>query len=102
MKMTQDTSVTRIWMEAMNQKDMTPEQRKTDTDESQGFVKEVAKGLVKEVGVTLKWGLWGALLGAIALGGIGFWKFGFTGLWVGALAGALVGGIGAIVLFTSA
>ena len=69
----------------------------------EGFGKELArdvsKGLLKETGVTLKWGLWGAVLGAIVLGGVGAWYFSAAGLVVGALAGALLGGIAGVVVY---
>lgn len=81
-----------------------PSSSKTEIDQSEGFAQEViretSKGLLKEAAVTLKWGLSGAVGGAVLLGGVGFWKYGSTGLWIGALAGALVGGIGAVVLYT--
>lgn len=61
-----------------------------------GFIKElgrdVGKDLLRETGTTMKWTLGGALVGAVALGGIGFWKFGIAGLAIGAVAGAAVGG----------
>jgi hypothetical protein len=74
-----------------------------ETAKPEGFAKELArdvsKGLLKETGVTLKWGLWGAVLGAIVLGGVGAWYFSAAGLVVGALAGALLGGIAGVVVY---
>ena len=61
--------------------------------------REVSKGLLQEAGTTLKWGFGGALIGAMALGGIGVWKFGLTGLWIGALVGAVLGGLGGVVVY---
>lgn len=60
------------------------------------FIKElgrdIGKDLLCETGTTIKWTLGGALVGAAVLGGLGFWKFGVTGLAIGAVAGAIVGG----------
>jgi hypothetical protein len=76
----------------------------TEIELSEGIAKEVfletSKGLLKEAAVTLRLGISGAAVGAVLLAGSGCWKFGFTGLWIGAIAGALVGGVGAIVLYT--
>ena len=92
--------------------DMTPKSPKptefspaeTENEQSEGIAKEIlrdtSKGLLKEAAVTLKWGIFGAVVGAVLLGGAGLWKFGFTGFWVGALTGALVGGVGAVALYT--
>jgi hypothetical protein len=49
--------------------------------------------LVHETGTTIKWAVGGALIGAVVLGGLGFWKFGVTGLAIGAIAGGVVGGV---------
>ncbi len=62
---------------------------------------EVKKGLVKEARNTLKWGLGGAIAGGLVLGILGLVKFGVTGLWIGAIAGALIGGIGAVFFYLS-
>jgi len=83
---------------------MKPEDQPTDKTsqgaqkipESKGFVREVGrdvgKHLLRETGTTIKWAFGGAVVGAIIVGGVGFWKFGVTGLWIGAVAGALLGG----------
>lgn len=64
---------------------------------TEGFIKEVGrevgKGLIRETGITIKWALGGALIGGVVLGGLGFWKFGTTGLAIGAIVGAVVGGV---------
>lgn len=67
----------------------------------QGFGREVLRGVAKEAGVTLKWAAGGAVSGAGLLGGIGLAMFGFTGLGIGALVGAVVGGVGAVLLYTT-
>ena len=62
-----------------------------------GFIKEigqeVGQDLVQETGTTIKWAVGGALIGAVVLGGLGFWKLGVTGLAIGAIAGGVVGGV---------
>jgi len=64
---------------------------------TEGFIKEVGrdvgKHLLRETGTTIKWAVSGALIGAVVLGGLGFWKFGVTGLAIGAIVGAVVGGV---------
>lgn len=61
------------------------------------FIKEsgrvVGKQLLRETGTTIKWALAGAFLGGVVLGGLGFWKFGITGFFVGAIVGAVAGGV---------
>ena len=63
---------------------------------AEGFVKETAREVGKELfnqsKLTLKWALGGAVVGALALGGVGFWFLGLSGLGVGALIGAVLGG----------
>ncbi|MGB0582443.1 MAG: hypothetical protein ACPGVU_22350 [Limisphaerales bacterium] len=66
------------------------------------FAKEVGKGLLHEGKNTVKWGLGGALLGAVVLLGAGWFKFGFKVGLIGAGVGAIVGGIGAAWLYISA
>ena len=60
-----------------------------------GLVKDVAldvgKGLLSETKITLKWALVGAFIGALIVGGAGFWFLGLKGL--GALIGAVIGAI---------
>ena len=64
--------------------------------QSEGFVKETArevgKELISQSKLTLKWALGGAVIGALALGGVGFWFLGISGLGFGALIGAVLGG----------
>ena len=70
-----------------------PAQEKPD---SESFIKElgrgVGKGLLRETGATIKWAVGGAVLGALVAGGFGLWKFGITGMGIGAIAGAVIGG----------
>ena len=74
--------------------------------EQAGFLKslgrEVGRGLIKEAGATLKWGIGGAIVGAAAIGALGLVKFGLTGGGIGAVAGAVIGGIGAVYVYTTA
>jgi hypothetical protein len=74
--------------------------------ESESFAKETAKevgkGLLKEGKTTVKWGFWGAVVGAVALGGAGWFKFGPKVGLIGAGVGAVVGGIGAAWFYISA
>jgi hypothetical protein len=62
-----------------------------------GFIKEIGRDvgtdLVRETGTTIKWAVGGALIGAVVLGGLGLWKFGVTGLAIGAISGGVVGGV---------
>ena len=62
-----------------------------------GFIKDIGReagtDLVSETGTTIKWAMGGVLIGAVVLGGLGFWKFGVTGLTIGAIAGGVVGGV---------
>ena len=62
-----------------------------------GFIKEIGQDvgtdLLHETGATIKWAVGGTLIGAAVLGGLGFWKFGVTGLAIGAIAGGVVGGV---------
>jgi hypothetical protein len=93
---------------------MKPEDQPTDKNsqgaqknpKSKGFIREVGrevgKDLLRETGTTIKWAFGGAVVGAIFVGGLGFWKFGVTGLWIGAVAGALIGGaIGGWLYFSA-
>ena len=73
----------------------------TQTDQAEapnrGFVKETARDIGRDfVGgtkTTLKWALCGAILGALLVGGVGFWLLGMKGLGIGALIGAVIGAI---------
>ena len=62
-----------------------------------GFIKEIGRDvgtdLLHETRTTIKWAVGGALIGAAVLGGLGFWKFGVTGLAIGSIAGGVVGGV---------
>jgi hypothetical protein len=77
-----------------------------EPSEFKSFGKEVGKGLLKEAKmeakITMKWGLGGALVGAVVLGGVGWFKFGTTIGLIGAGAGALLGGAFAVWFYLSA
>jgi hypothetical protein len=68
----------------------------------ESFTKELGKGLLKEGKTTVKWGFWGAVVGAVALGGAGWFKFGPKVGLIGAAVGAVVGGIGAAWIYITA
>ncbi len=82
-----------------NQSKSTPSQPESLAKET---AKEVGKELLKEGKTTVKWGLWGAAVGAVALGGAGWFKFGPKVGLIGAGVGAVVGGIGAAWFYVSA
>ena len=66
------------------------------------YAKEVSKELLHEGKNTVKWGLGGAWLGAVDLGGAGWFKFGFTLGLIGAGVGTIVDGSGAAWIYISA
>jgi len=77
-----------------------PETReKSETGE---IIKDVGKDLLRETATTIKWGIGGALIGAVILGALGFWKFGEVGLVVGAIAGAILGGAAGFLAYFTA
>lgn len=82
-----------------NEPQNTPPQPESFAKET---AKEVGTGLLKEGKTTVKWGLWGAVVGAVALGGAGWFKFGPKFGLIGAVVGAVVGGIGAVWFYISA
>ncbi|MCA8954342.1 MAG: hypothetical protein KDE27_32845 [Planctomycetes bacterium] len=67
--------------------------------ESPTFAQELGTGLKREVRTWLRFAMWGAGLGAIALGGAGLWYFGTVGLAIGAAIGAVGGGLGALAFY---
>jgi hypothetical protein len=64
--------------------------------------RETAKELLKETKTMFKWGLYGALGGCVVLGMLGFWKLGFIGLGIGAVGGSILGGAGAVYVYSKA
>lgn len=56
--------------------------------------KAVRQELADEARSWLRWAVAGAAIGAVILGGAGMYFFGWKGLGIGALAGAVVGGVG--------
>ena len=84
-------------MKTENHRDAETSQRSQKKTGIVGFIKEIGReagtDLVHETGTTIKWAMGGALIGAVVLGGLGFWKFGVTGLAIGAIAGGVVGGV---------
>lgn len=60
---------------------------------------ELKEELKDEVSTWFRWALGGAVVGSIILGGFGIYVAGFSGFLVGAVAGALIGGIGAWIFY---
>ena len=63
------------------------------------FLGDVGKGLLDDLALSLRWALWGGIIGALPLGGAGFWYFSWAGLGYGMLAGAVIGSVGAWLLY---
>ena len=75
-----------------------------DSETASASLREVLADLASAFGSALagefrRWLLWGAVLGAIVVGGAGLYFFGLEGLGIGLLAGAAIGGIGALLLY---
>ncbi len=54
---------------------------------------EIVKAIARETKTLLQWALGGAIVGALVVGGVGFWLVGMEGLGIGALIGTGVGAI---------
>ena len=69
----------------------------TDADKAgapeTSFLGSIFRALWDGVKETLGWVLAGAVVGALALGGLGGYHFGWPGLGMGLVAGAVIGGI---------
>lgn len=70
--------------------------------ESRTLGQEVREDIVREAGVWLRWAVVGAIVGAVLVGGVGFWVFGFPGLVWGAGIGAALGGVGSWLFYLHA
>ena len=55
--------------------------------------KEILKGAENVARRWFRWAFWGAALGALAGGAVGFWFEGFSGVLFGAAGGAVVGAV---------
>ncbi len=83
----------------MSAEEEMPEGNQIDQEKapSCGFVEEIARDLGKDLAsgtkTTLKWALGGAIVGALAVGGAGFWLLGIKVLGISALIGAVIGAI---------
>lgn len=84
-------------MSTEDHRDAETSRRSEKKSGTEGFIKEVGrevgKDLLRETGTTIKWAVGGALIAAVVLGGLGYWKVGVTGLAIGAIVGAVVGGV---------
>jgi hypothetical protein len=78
------------------------EDKQPERQDPRSLAREVGSSLKAEVRSWLRWALWGAGFGAIALGAGGAWFFGATGFAYGAAIGAVAGGIGAWLLYLNA
>lgn len=68
----------------------------------QETAREVGRGLLREGKTTLTWGVLGAIVGAVVVGGAAAFKFGPRLGLIGGAVGLVVGGIGAAALYVSA
>lgn len=75
------------------------ESKRPERQEPPSFAREVGSGLKAEVRTSLRWAFWGAGLGAVVVGAVGFWLLGGTGLAYGAAVGAVAGGFGAWLFY---
>lgn len=74
----------------------------TEAEESSTLGDEIIGEVKREAGAWLKWAATGAVLGAVILGGLGFYLLGFMGLLGGAAAGAVLGAIGLWLFYLNA
>lgn len=65
---------------------------------TRGFFAELGRSLAEGAWETLRWVLVGAVVGAVALGGVGGYYFGWSGFGYGFLVGAVVGGLASLWL----
>jgi len=70
--------------------------------ESRSLLGEVGQGLKNEAKSWLLWAGIGAVIGALTLGGLGLYLMGALGLFGGAAAGAILGGLGAWLFYMNA
>ena len=73
--------------------------RSPDRPHDESLAKEIRDGLAEEAKSWVRWAIAGAIVGAVLLGGIGAYFAGLKGLGIGALAGAVLGGIGVGLLY---
>lgn len=73
-----------------------------DAPKPDSIARAVGKELVRETGRSLRWGGAGAVVGAVGLGGVGFYLLGLKGLAIGACAGAVLGGLAALWFYFEA
>ena len=79
-----------------------PDNDERATHREPSLAREVGSHVASELRSWLRWTLWGAAIGAVALGAVGLWYFGTTGLVIGALVGAVAGGLGGLVFYYQA
>jgi hypothetical protein len=77
--------------------DQVPDRRSSGNALTRG-ARAVGGFILAEAKMWLQWTLGGAIVGAIGLGGTGFYLGGLTGLMWGAGAGVVVGGLVGLVI----
>ncbi len=81
---------------------MTEQEPEKSDSEWPGFWAYVGRSFADGAKESLRWFLIGAVIGAVVLGGVGAYYFGWTGLGIGLIAGAVIGGIGLWWMYMSA
>ena len=56
-----------------------------------GFLREIGRSLLDDAKSSLLWTLGGAVTGALIVGSLGAYYFGWSGLGIGLMAGAVIG-----------
>jgi energy-converting hydrogenase Eha subunit A len=76
---------------------------KEDEASTESLISEVGRAVgrdvIEEGKSWLRWALGGAIVGALGLGGLGVYLFGVEALIYGVLIGAVIGAIGAWLLY---
>ncbi len=81
---------------------MTEQDKSGASSPGRKLASEVGGELKREAGAWLKWFAVGAVVGAVILGGLGFYILGFKGLLGGAAVGAILGGTGLWLFYLNA
>ena len=80
---------------------METDDKKEPESEIGKFARELGRGLVDEGITWLRWAGTGAMIGAVTVGAAGLYYFGTEALPIGIAVGAIVGGIGALILYVA-